>query len=127
MVRRRTVDLGYINVLASVELERRLSAVHLEMQTRVRVAELRQATKRQATSVQRDLTGIGLQHKNVIDVFAGRSERERGGHVAREFGNPTCWNTITVEGEIVVCGELGSGARDITAISDIEIATRRVY
>lgn len=51
MVCRRTIDRWYINILASVELEGRLGAVHLEIQARACVAELRQAAQRQATSV----------------------------------------------------------------------------
>lgn len=89
MVCRRTIDRGHIDVLASVELEGRLGAVHLEMQTRAGVAELRQAAQRQATSVQGYLAGIGLQHKDVVDVCARCGEREWGCHVARELGNPT--------------------------------------
>lgn len=43
MVCRCTIDRRHIDVLASVELECRLRAVHLEMQARAGVAELRQA------------------------------------------------------------------------------------
>lgn len=43
VVCRCTIDRRHIDVLASVELECRLRAVHLEMQARACVAKLRQA------------------------------------------------------------------------------------
>ena len=43
MVCRGTIDRRHIDILASVELESRLGAMHLEMQARACVTELRQA------------------------------------------------------------------------------------
>lgn len=67
-MRGRTVDLRDVDVFASVELERRFRAVHLEVQPRVLIVELRQSAQWQVTSVQRNLAGIRLHHKDVVDV-----------------------------------------------------------
>lgn len=86
-VRRTTIDLGYVDILASVELEGRLGAVHFEMQPRDRMAELGQPAQWQAARVKRDLGRIGLHDEDVVEMRIGRAQQERLCDLARELLN----------------------------------------
>ena len=92
------------------------------MQTSACIAELRQASYRQTTRVQRDLAGIGLQDKDVIDVCACCGEFEWGRHIAWELGNAAGGNTGVVKGEVVTRGELCGRSSYIRAVTDVEVA-----
>ena len=97
-----SIDGGNINVLARVELECRLGAVHLQMDAGAGAAELGLSANGQATSVERDLGGIRLHDEDIVDMGAGGLELEGLGHIAGELGDPALWNPGGVEGQIVV-------------------------
>lgn len=84
-VRPTAVDPGDVDVLASVELEGRLGAVHLEMQLRDGMAELGQLAQWQVARVKRDLGRISLHDEDVVDVRVRRAQQEWLCDLAREL------------------------------------------
>lgn len=117
-----SIDGGDIDVLARVELECRLGAVHLQMDPGAGAAELGLSANGQTTSIERDFGRVGLHDEDVVDMGAGGLELEGLGHIAGELGNPALWNPGGVEGQIVVSLELGGGAGNSGAIPDVEVA-----
>lgn len=97
-----SIDRGNIDVLAGVELECRLGAVYLQMDTGAGVAELGLSANGQTTSIERDLGGVSLHDEDVVDMGAGGLQLEGLGHIAGELGDPALWNPGGVEGQIVV-------------------------
>lgn len=71
--RRHPVNLRRVDIFTRVELECRFGAVHLQMQFRRWVVELRQTLERLRARVQRDLGWVGLYHEHVVDVRLGRA------------------------------------------------------
>lgn len=121
-LRRPPVNRGDIDVLARVELEGRLGAVHFQMQAGTAVVELREAAQGQAASVEGDLGGIGFHDEDVVDVRTCRGEGERGCYVPRKLGDTGVGNTRGIDGEIVCRGELGGCAGDGGTVTDVEVA-----
>lgn len=124
-MRRSTLNLGYINVLACVELEGGLRAVHFKVQLGVWVAELRETAQWQATRVERNFRRIGLHDKDVIDVRLLGAQREWGSHVARELVDGADRDAGGVDREVVGGCELGGGARHRRAAGKVEVAVMR--
>lgn len=100
-MRRGPIDLRDIDVLASIELEGRFSAVHLEMEAGVGVAELRQLAQVTAARVERDLGWVGLHDEDVVDVRLGCVQHEGLGHFAGKFVDRALRDAGRVEGQVV--------------------------
>lgn len=121
-LRRPTINLWDVNVLARVELEGRLGAVHFQMQASAAVVELREAAQGQAARVQGDLGRVGFHDEDVVDVGPCRGEDEGGCYVPGELGDSSCRDAGGIQGEIVCCGELGGCAGDGGTVAEVEVA-----
>lgn len=121
-VRWGTLNPRHIDILASVELEGRLGAVHLEVQPGAGVAELGQPAYWQAARVEGDLARVGLHDEDVVNVRLGRVQHERLGDLARELVDCAMWDPRGVEGQVVGSGQLGGGASHVGAVADVEVA-----
>lgn len=121
-LRRPTINRGDINVLARVELERRLSAVHLQVHAGAAVVELRETAQGQAAGVQGDLGRVGFHDEDVVDVGASRGEGKGSCYIPGELGDAPRGNTGVVQGEIVCCGELGGCSGDGGTVAEVEVA-----
>lgn len=119
------LDLGYVDVLASVELECRLGAVDLQVHLRVRVREAREELQRLGTSIQGDLGRIGLGDEDVVDVRLRRCQGKRGGDIAGEFLDAAERDAGRVKGQVVVGEELRRCPVDRGGIGDVEITFTR--
>lgn len=119
---RRSFDLGNVDILASVELEGRLGAVHLQVHLCVRVGETGQELQRLSASVQSDLGGVSLGDKDIVNVRLGWFQDERGGDIAGEFLDSTERDTGRIKRQVVIGKELGFGPLNRGGICKIEIA-----
>lgn len=64
----------------------------LEMHLGVGMTELGQELQGSGPGVQRDLGGIGLDDKDVVDVRLGRLQDQRDGGITREFLDGAGWD-----------------------------------
>lgn len=97
--------------------------MYLQVQARVRVAELRLQFQGLTARIQNDLGGIRLHQEHIVNVRLGRAKDEWLGHVQREFVHVAMRDTGGVDRQVVGGGQLGLGAFDGRTIANVEITT----
>lgn len=98
--------------------------MHFEVQTAVGVAERSEATQRQIACVEGDLGGVGLHDEDIVNVCTGGGQFKGCGHIAGEFIDVSERDAAVIDRQVVLGSELGGGAGDGGAVTDVEVAKR---
>lgn len=87
------VCLGYVDALARVELEGRLRAVHLQVQTRVWVLELGQQAEGLTPRIEGNAGQVAVHNEDVVELVL-RAEGEFLGDFAGVGLNGAQWDAV---------------------------------